>query len=352
MSVRIHHRPLPAVAMLLLLTTLFVALPTVEASAAGPTVVIASGNNQSVVVGKTFGQMKVQVIGASGPQATTLLKFVVTGDATFAGGYTSNTIYTDSLGYAAPSAVHAGSEPGPITVEVRLADGQVGAVFSGTVLPDPSQALALRVVSGDGQSVAPGADLEELVVVAERGRVPVSGVEVTFTVVDPEMTGTSFAGAPTFTTTTATDGRAKAQVRGGDAPGSFTIRADSEFGGSTISGQISAADAPWQLQAVEGDDQSTTINTPFPHRLVFRMTDDLGRPVAGRRVDFVIGNGLASFEGNAISAYAYSGEDGTAFVPVLYANSTPGATSVIATAEGTSGPSRIERLYVLVNRSA
>lgn len=349
MAARLGRRT-PALITLLLLGLLALLVPAGRAAAAGTAVHVASGDHQTVAVGQTFGALKVQVVGPAGPQTDTRLEFVATGDAQFRGGYPTSTVYSGDKGYAVPADLVAGARGGAVTVEVRLADGQVGATFHLDVQPVPEPREELRVVAGDDQSVPVGSAFADLVVVAERDGGPVAGVPVTFSIEDDEQTGASFDGSSTTVADTATDGRARARVRGGDRAGQFRVRAESTFGVATFVARSTRSGVLY-LEAVAGDDQQAWIGSEFPDRVIFRVRDDRGDPVAGQRVDFYIGNERAVFEAGTRTSFAYSGQDGTALAPKLVATDSVGDTSVMAVTEGAADPCYITRLQILMGRS-
>ena len=357
MLILAQRRFAAAASLFLAAALLVLSLPSTSAAATVRSVVPVSGDFQSVAISADFRPLKAQARSESGAiLPTTKLRFVIRGntEATFAGGYKTSTVYTDSTGHASPTKLNAGPIAGDFTVDVMFLDENfeeesVGGTFHATVVGDPPVVEELRISGGNNQQLPVGAQFGELAVVAERGGKPVAEVDVTFAIDDPEQTGVSFGGGLVHTARTGADGLASARVDSGAQVGVFTVTATSSLGSVAFTGVVTDPVVRY-LSVVGGAHQQADMNGAFPKPIVARVTDGRGDPVAGQRVDFVVGNDLIFFEGNTLIGFAISDTDGLATAPALNSGGNPGSSTVIGIVNG-SAVVRFSGLEILPSKS-
>ena len=316
---------------------------------AGLSAAISAGTGtpqQATVNGQYLQPLQARVTDANGNpvQGAMVIFSIVIGPtgagASFLGGG-QPTALTDSNGIATSSPLLANGTPGKFSA-VASTDGVSGvATFSLdnhaatrtlTAGDDPTQAttvgtrfgrpLTVRVLDSSGQ--------------------PLEGAPVTFTL-GPAGGGGGGGGVPAAgagfvdgssqsTFLTDQNGRATSpRFVANGTPGVFTATATTAGATSPVSYRL--RNLPARLRGLDISQQAT-VGDPYRNRLVARVTDQHGRPVAGTAVTFSIGkasNGAtASFPDGTFQATVTSGANGRAIAPALEANTTAGSFTVVA----------------------
>jgi len=123
-----------------------------------------------------------------------------------------------------------------------------------------------------------------------------------------------------------------------DTAGSYTVKADSDYGAIDISISNTAAGLATGVSFVGTPNPQASIGTVYPTQLQVRVVDANGNPVQGAQVAFTVVPG-ASGAGATFLASAQAvttGSDGTATAPPLLANGVAGTFMVTASADGLS----------------
>lgn len=172
---------------------------------------------------------------------------------------------------------------------------------------------------------------------------PVKGATVQFTAPATEPTGRfalDYSGAtyPTTTVTTDEQGFAAAPyLVAGHVPGSYTVTA-------TISGSVGLAPANFNLTnligsaskilVLQGNNQSTPINSPFTVPFQVQVTDNYSNPISNTAVTFYTnaqaGKPSGLFANNSITVQVLTNAEGKATAPFFTANGVAGPYQVQA----------------------
>lgn len=185
--------------------------------------------------------------------------------------------------------------------------------------------VSIVAVSGLGQSGLVGANLTQpLVVRAEdQNGDPVANATVTWTVVTGGGTVT-----PSQSITGA-DGLASTTFRLGSLVGTQTARATLS-GADPVTFSATASSAPAsQLAISSGDNQTATVKTLLPQKLVVRATDAFGNPKASVAIAFAVTTGGGTLSANS----ATTDQSGLASVDWTLGQ-TAGTQRVTATTAG------------------
>jgi outer membrane autotransporter protein len=302
---------------------------TATAVAAGTTLAIVGGNNQSGPA-QTPGALPLEVElrnsdGAAVPGSTILWQVL-------GGGVEVDqaSSVTDAEGRAR-TGFRFGPAPGP--AQVRASSPLSGTSVDFTLVT--TAALQIAILSGDGQSGTPGQPLAEdlVVTIAPAGGSAPAGVTVFWEVVEG---GGSLA---TATSQTDASGHARNRLTLGPAAGPNRVSASLPGGGSVVF-TAQALAASGQLRIVSGNSQVLPTNHPSDP-LVVEVLDASGAPVPGVRLRWtVVGAGQATPSGSVESEFTTTNAQGRSsniarvLVPgalrVLVDFDRPGAQSPLA----------------------
>jgi uncharacterized protein with beta-barrel porin domain len=173
----------------------------------------SGGNGQSGAPGSTLPNPLTVTItapaGVTDLSGVTVFWSVISGSATVS----PTSSVTDASGQASTN-VTLGLTPGPVVVRATISgDGTVdfNLTVTGTLV-----GTTLTIVSGDGQTLATGAQSGPMVVELKDGATPLSGMTITWSTTNGSMTS--------FSTVTGADGRATNTVTP-NAGGAFTVTA-------------------------------------------------------------------------------------------------------------------------------
>ena len=244
-----------------------------------------------------------------------------------------DTALTDADGLAR-TAWTLGDEPGPQSLAATVArDGGPSAQASATALTPEEAAESIELADGGGQSARPGARLSRLVVfrvLDDVGR-PVPGARVVFApaaghgVVDPDTAATD------------ADGLARTAWTLGDEPGTQSLAATvARDGGPSAQASATALtpeEAAESIELADGGGQSARPGARLSRLVVFRVLDDVGRPVPGARVVFAPAAGHGVVDPDTALTDA-GGLAGTAW----RLGNQPGPQSLAATVARAGGP--------------
>jgi adhesin/invasin len=293
--------------------------------------VLISGSDQTGPPGEALAEpLVVRVVDGSGngipSQAVTWIV------ATGGGSVTPVTSLTDGDGLA--SAVWTlGPTPGENTLNAVAsgvgivaftATGRQGGGGGGT---DPSAGKS--TVSADPTSIQAGSGLSTITVTVLDGNgSPVSGASVTLQASGSGNTLTQPSGV------TGADGVATGTLAS-TVPGTKVVTATVN-GSITVNqtAQVTVTVAPaTTVELVEGDGQSAEVGTTVPVRPAVRVTNDLGQPVAGFGVTFVVTGGGGSVTG----ASQTTNSEGIARVGSWTLGTTAGTNTLEARAGSLAG---------------
>jgi uncharacterized protein (TIGR03437 family) len=211
-----------------------------------------------------------------------------------------------------------GTAPLTITVGSFNNQGQLTLIVTAG---DPAR---IDILQGNNQSGLPGQQLPQAIV----GRItdsfgnPLSGVQATFTVVNP--------GTLTLQNVFATSdaqGRVSALVTLGSTPGPQQVRVAVGNITQTFTATVNAAFG--SVVQVSGANQTAEISRPFGSPLVVRVLDTQGRPLPAVSVAFAVTSGAATLSAPSATTDA----NGQAQVNVT-AGATPGPITITASAGG------------------
>lgn len=329
--------------------------PTIFNPAAG-----ASG--QSATVGQAFAvPFAVTLLDASGnPVAGVPVYYTAPGSGpsgTFAGGGNTATTTSGSDGTATAPTFTGNGSAGTYTVTaslggfVALADkpmvmridhgaqsvmAQVTPIATFTVTNTAGAASGTSGTSGSGQSTVVNTAFSSpisLCVVDGFGN-PTANVGVTFSAPSAGASG-SFSGGLSANVQTGGDGCATAPTLTANAfPGAWSLTASISGVGSPVS--YSLTNLPGTstvsfLEAVQGVEQNTFVNTPFESPLVVRAYDENENPVA----DVVITFTAPATGASAILSAPTATTDSQGFAQInATANGVVGSYIVTATTPG------------------
>jgi uncharacterized protein YjdB len=251
---------------------------------------IVSGNNQTGSVGATLTGLTIEVVNTANHNAP--VAGVTIAWTTATGGTIRNGQTVTGANGQATASLQLSTTAGPESVTVTATSTSVVAnspvTFEETATPGTASTLV--VVSGGGQSAAPGAQFTNAFVVKAEdasGNV-VSGASITF----GAPAGASVS--PVITTTDAT-GEAQTQLTAGSTAGTETFTAT--LTGTTTSVQVTETVTPLTvtlLRAVSGAGQSSNPSKVLPLPLVVQALDSAGAPVAGATITFKAPTGGSS----------------------------------------------------------
>jgi hypothetical protein len=165
----------------------------------------------------------------------------------------------------------------------------------------------------------------------------------------------SFASSGTSHVTVGTDasGVATAPVfTANDGAGSYTVVADSDYGGVNFYLTNTASGVAASITASGATSQEQSVNGQYGQPLQAVVLDADGRPVQGATVSFLLATGPtgagASFVGGGAQASGTTRANGLATSPPFVANATPGRFSATASVGGVDAVAG----YSLVNHAA
>lgn len=286
--------------------------------------VITGGNAQTALAGEAVAsapRVRVTTPAGDGVPGVFVSFSVISGGGSVE--FPSDT--TDSSGSASPGIWTLGSQVG--TQQLRATAAGLGsATFSAVATAGAPDAIV--IAKGDAQSATAGTavSIRPAVSVRDGGSNPVSGISVTFSVLEG---GGSITGA--VVTTNAAGIAEIGSWTLGTVAGANRLQAASN-GLAPITITATGVPGPAASVAVEaGDGQSAAAGTPVPVAPAVRVSDAHGNPVAGVPVTFAVTAG-----GGSVAAAAQStGPTGIATVGGWTLGTTPGANGLRATVAGT-----------------
>ena len=235
---------------------------------------------------------------------------------------------TNVLTVHAETGVVSSKTPGTATV-TATSEGKSGTLVITVVPGPPSKLLGW---AGNNQSVAAGAVVPVLpaVLITDAGDNPIANVPVTFAI-------TSGGGTITGGTTT-TNAQGIATVGSwtlGTAagPNSLTATSTAVPGASFVFAAAGGAGPAAKIEALTGNNQTGTAGGLIPSPPTVKVTDANGNFVAGYTVTFSPASGSGSVTGGT----AVSDAGGIAKPVSWRLGPTPGAQSLLASAEGLTG---------------
>jgi filamentous hemagglutinin family protein len=297
---------------------------------AGPSVIIAAGNNQSTTVATNFAtNLQVRVEDQFGnvvPNATVNFAAPTTGASGNFSGSTLASVTTDGAGLATAPVFTANTIAG--SYAVGAAAGTATNSFSLTNNPDVPNSLVL--IGGDGQSTTVNtAFATDLAVQVEDqyGNV-IPNATVNFAAPGTGASGT----AANSSVTTDAAGQASTTFTANTIAGTYTVSATAGAAGNGFN-LTNTPDVPNSLTITAGDGQSTTVATNFATNLQVRVQDQYGNVVPNASVNFAApGSGSSGAFGGSNTASVTTDTAGLATAPIFTANTIAGGYAVGATA--------------------
>jgi adhesin/invasin len=305
---------------------------------AGPaaTLAIASGNNQSGLVGTALAQPFV--ITSTDANGNVVANVPVTFAVATGGGSLSVTSTNTDANGQASTVLTLGAVAGANTVTAS-STGLTGATFTamGTALP----ATTLTMVSGNNQTGTVATALAQpfVVRVTNANNQPVQGFSVGFAV----ATGGGTLSAATVTTDA--QGNAATTLTLGAAPGANTVTVTATgLAGSPMTfsamGNVGAAAT---LAISAGNNQSGIAGSALTNPFVVLVTDANNNPVPGASVAFAVTAGGGTLSAATVSTNAQGLASSTLTLGAAPATNTvtatvQGVTPVTFTATGMAAP--------------
>jgi len=210
-----------------------------------------------------------------------------------------------------------GAAPGSYSVVYAIGDT---ADFAGTVVITKGSAQNLVIVSGNNQTGPAGGTLPTALVatVTDACGNPVAGAQVTWTVTQGSATLSKVVG------TSGTGGQVLAYVTFGSAAG--TVQVTATYGtSSVVTFSLTSQAVAGSMTILNGNNQTTTVGTPFPQSLTVQLKDGSGNPIVGVSVSFAV------TAGNAIATPTSAPTDSLGRAStVVNASTNPGSITVVA----------------------
>ncbi|MFN7921615.1 MAG: hypothetical protein U0Q16_16055 [Bryobacteraceae bacterium] len=250
-----------------------------------------------------------------------------------------------SLASCSPAPIPITDDKGLINCDLRLtgaAGTSVLKVLIGgysarllTLVIEPGDPAALKVINGDKQSGEPNALLpgQLRVQVVDGAGNPLAGVPIRWTSLD-----TSRATLASSTTVSDLNGQAFATVRLGQNPGSATIQATAFSSAAlpTATFEVTVNVRAGSLNKVSGDTQNTFTGSSFGQPLIVQVLDTRGQALANQTVEWAV------LDGSATIAAATSVSDATGRASMtVRAGAQPGAIRVRAQLPSVTGAQQI-----------
>jgi adhesin/invasin len=282
---------------------------------------IVSGENQTAVAGQPLpNALVVEVTDAFGnPIEGVTIAWTAEGG----GSVSVASTVTDASGLASVTRT-LGSVAG-LQRTLASSEGLAGSPAAFLHTATAGTAAGVQIVSGDGQTAAPGTrlPLDLAVRVVDADGNPVVGAAVSWVV-------TAGGGRlEPATSTTDADGRASTGWFLGPSVGVNSAQAVVSGVGTATFGATAAAGSASQLQIVSGNDQTAAAGQQLPAELVVRAADAAGNPVAGAAVQWRVQSGGGS-AAPASSTTDANGQAGTRWT----LGSAAGANTLEATVAG------------------
>jgi Bacterial Ig-like domain (group 3) len=307
---------------------------------------IVSGDNQAAPVNFGFGQpFEVAVTDSKGdPLSGVSVTFTAPSSGpsgTFqAAGDESTTVVTNAAGDATTTLFTANGTQGTYAVTATVpTDNAVPAAYF--VATNAASTFGLTAIAGNDQNATvntPYAQNLEVLVRDVSGH-PLGNESVTFTVAQTGGAEATFpGGSDSVTVVTNSNGIATAPVlTANGTAGTVTVQATAP--GVTQSAFFlldnNAAGGAAGITVVNGNNQNTLVNTPFPQPLEVRVTDANGNPLGDVSVAFQFTSGDDSFQtsgGNVTSETVTTNSSGIATSDTVVAGPTPGMAIALANA--------------------
>ncbi|HEX8317903.1 Ig-like domain-containing protein [Longimicrobium sp.] len=254
----------------------------VSVTAVATALQVVGGQGQEAPAGSALPQpLTVRVVDALGnPVAGVAVAWSPAQGGTAAPG----TSTTDAAGNASTAWTLA---PAAGAQQLTATAGTLSAQFTATAT---SAGLTLVKTAGDVAADTAGSAQGVTVEARDAAGRPVTGVAVSWTVVDG---GGSVTPAESVTGT----GGASATWTRGVAPGTQTLRAATASGATVVFSTTVTAGAPSQLVKSSGDGQRARVGQPLPAPLVARVVDRNGNGVANAAVAWTVVSGGGSVNG-------------------------------------------------------
>jgi adhesin/invasin len=291
---------------------------------------VASGNNQTAVVGAQIGQAPtVKVTDGSGhPVSGVTVMFSITSGN---GAITPNTDVTDSNGLASVDSWTLGTTSGTNTL-MAIGVGLAGTPVTFTATGIVGSPVNMTVKAGNSQIATVGTAVaaSPSVLVTDAYNNPVPGATIAFAVASGG--GSIPAGS---VTTNALGIAAVGSWTLGTTAGSNTLTATAtSFTAPPITFNATGkAGAASKIAVSAGNGQMATVGTAVPTAPSVLVTDAYNNPVGGVAVAFAVSGGGGSITGNA----ATTNSSGIAAVGSWSLGTTAGANALSASSGTLSG---------------
>jgi hypothetical protein len=200
------------------------------------------------------------------------------------------------------------------------------------------QPLTIVTVSGDGQTapVDTAFPTPLKVQVLENGT-PLSALYVRLTSPSSGASALFSNGEHSWLTGPDASGQISLPVSANSVAGSYEVIAEFVLGGIQTSFSLTnTPNFPSVLEIASGDNQSSPVGEQYPLPLRARVTDNLGNPIAGVPVQFIVPTSGPSVTFGG-PAGGITDATGVSSLPAIIANHIPGDFQVQAVADGIPG---------------
>jgi hypothetical protein len=295
-------------------------------------IVKTSGNYQSTVVNTSFSNpLQLKVTDAYGnPVANAPVNFNAPSNGSSLTFASTSPVSTNSQGIATSPAITANTIAGSYSVNVT-ANGNVSDSFTFTNLA--GAAAKFSITAGDKQSTTVNTSFASglKVLVTDTFNNPVTNTPVTFTV--PSSGASVVLAGSNVVNTNSTGNATLDSMTANKNAGSFTVLASVPNLQTLNFNLTNNPGAVASLVPVNGNNQSSVINGPFPSALQVKVLDAFGNAVPNVPVSFTspTTGTTVSFVGGS---NANSNNSGVATSSPMVANGLIGKYTVTASASG------------------
>lgn len=308
-------------------------------STAFAAITLISGDNQVVTVGESPTDIVFEVVDETGNPVTVgtpvTFEMVNSKGELVTGGLSTNRGLTDNSGktLTRPNIINNLDK---YTLKASVQIDTVTESVSTTLEVKAGAATLLKVAAGDGQTLAAGTASDVISFkLTDKNENAVSGEKINFSLTTPTGETSTLDLSPTNAVTdlsgqVSTSLLATATDKVGVYSITATLATDTTV---TASAKITVAAGPaTRLTVLSGDNQTIMANQTSD-LMVLRLTDNIGNPIANKRVDFIltVPDGSTTNQGllPSFSTSNVSGEVSTHLE--ASATETPGTYTIKAT---------------------
>jgi hypothetical protein len=284
-------------------------------------ITVVSGGKQTIMVGELSEEIVFKVVDELGNSVTVgtpvSFEFTDSQGEVVTGGLSANSSVTDTQGQIV-TRINTSNAVGQYTLTANVQIGSVIESVSTTAEITAGNASTLAVTAGDNQTITAGSASDSIgFKLTDGADNPIKGERIDFTLITPSGESSRINLSPNSSTTD-TGGQALTNIlsTATDTIGGYLVTATLAKD-STISVQANitvVAGIATKLTVISGANQ-TIVAGSASDDLRFKLTDNVGNPLAGKRVDFMLTtpNGNTTNQGllPAFSTSSINGEVNT-----------------------------------------